>query len=282
MGFKLKRLIVTADDFGFSSEVNRAVIQAHREGILVCASLMVTAPAAQEAIKLAREHSTLKVGLHLVLVNGFSILTKKEIPDLVNAAQRFSEGPTASGFRYFLSKRAKRQVVQESEAQIETFLATGLKMDHLNSHHHLHIHPTLTNTFVALAEKYHIPAIRLPLQGLRTLTWKKALMAAAMLPWAINLRHKLRKSGIAHNQEIFGLYETGAMSEETWLRLIPKLMPGTTEIFCHPAVNRLTRPEEPKCTNQHVEEFKALLSPKVRNRLISEKVELASFSDIAG
>jgi predicted glycoside hydrolase/deacetylase ChbG (UPF0249 family) len=171
--------------------------------------------------------------------------------------------------------------VQESEAQIESFLATGLKPDHLNSHHHLHIHPTLTNIFVALAEKYHIPAIRLPLQGLRTLTWKNALMAAVMLPWAINLRHKLRQSGIAHNQEVFGLYETGAMSEETWLRLIPKLMPGTTEIFCHPAVNRPTRPEEPKCTNQHVEEFEALLSPKVRDRLIREKVELASFSDIA-
>ena len=162
----MKRVIVTADDFGRCPAVNQAVIQAHQKGILKCASLMVNADATDEAIALARAHSSLKVGLHLVLVDGFAVLPKKEIPDLVDETQRFSDRPASSGLRYFLSKRIKRQLVQECKAQIEKFLDNGLKMDHLNSHHHLHIHPSVANIVVALAGQYHIPAVRLPWQGL--------------------------------------------------------------------------------------------------------------------
>ncbi|MBW1836100.1 MAG: hopanoid biosynthesis-associated protein HpnK [Deltaproteobacteria bacterium] len=278
----MKRVIVTADDFGRCPAVNQAVIQAHQKGILKCASLMVNADATDEAIALARAHSSLKVGLHLVLVDGFAVLPKKEIPDLVDETQRFSDRPASSGLRYFLSKRIKRQLVQECKAQIEKFLDSGLKMDHLNSHHHLHIHPSVANIVVALAVQYHIPAVRLPWQGLRTLTWKNFVMAAVMLPWVIRLRHKLQQAGIAHNREIFGLYETGAMLEETWLRLIPMIKPGVTEIFCHPAVTKSTHHQKSTHTHYHVEEFEALLSLKVKDRLMRAKVALTSFSDIAG
>ena len=248
----MKRVIVTADDFGRCPSVNQAVIQAHQKGILTCASLMVSADATDEAIALAKAHSSLKVGLHLVLVDGLAVLPKKEIPDLVDETQRFSDCPASSGLRYFLSTRIKRQLVQECKAQIEKFLDSGLKMDHLNSHHHLHIHPSVAN------------------------------IVAVMLPWVNRLRQKLQQAGIAHNREIFGLYETGAMLEETWLRLIPKIKPGVTEIFCHPAVTKRTHHQESTRTHYHVDEFEALLSLKVKDRLMRAKVALTSFSDIAG
>lgn len=277
---KVKRLIVTADDFGLSPEVNQAVIQAHREGILTCASLMVTGRAAGEAIALAREHSNLKIGLHLVVGEGFSVLSKKEIPDLVDSTQRFSDRVVSSGIRYFLSKRAKHQLAKECEAQVERFLDSGLKMDHLNSHHHLHIHPTVADTVIALAKKYRIPAVRLPWQGFRSMKWKSSGMAMVMLPWVIHLRRKLRQSGIVHNQRIFGLYETGNMLEETWLQLLPKLPPGVTEIFCHPAVKNICHNKEGKPSYHHEGEFKALLSSKVKAGLKRERIVLTCFSDI--
>jgi hopanoid biosynthesis associated protein HpnK len=281
-GSQVKRVIVTADDFGRCPAVNQAVIQAHQKGILTCASLMVSADAATEAIALARAHPSLKVGLHLVLVDGLAVLPKKAIPDLVDETQRFCDGPAYSGLRYFLSKRIQHQLVQECKAQIEKFLDSGLKMDHLNSHHHLHIHPSVADIIVALVEQHHIPAVRLPWQGLRTLSHKNFMMAAVMLPWVIRLRHKLQKAGIAHNREIFGLYETGDMSEKTWLRIIPKIKPGVTEIFCHPAVTKITHHQKATCAHYHVEEFKALLNQKVKDHLMHAKVELTSFSDIAG
>lgn len=274
----MKRVIVTADDFGKSPEVNRAVIEAHQKGILTCASLMVSGTAAEEAVQLARANPTLKVGLHLVLVDGFSVLSRKEIPDLVDANRRFAHQPAAAGVRYFFSGRVRRQVAKECQAQLEAFLATGLPMDHLNSHHHLHIHPTIANIVVSLAGQYTVPAIRLPYQGLRTMTKKTAAMAAVMFPWVVNLKIRLQNRGIAHNREIFGLYETGAMSEETWLRLIPKLKPGITEIFCHPATGNPADKALRKSSDRRCEELQALLSKKVKALLARENAILTSFS----
>ena len=274
----MKRVIVTADDFGKSPEVNRAVIEAHQRGILTCASLMVTGEAADEAVVMSKRNPSLKVGLHLVLIDGFSVLGAKEIPDLVDSNRRFSDQPAASGARIFFSRRTAHQVAKECEAQIQKFLSTGLTMDHLNSHHHFHIHPTIAKIVVRLARRYAIPAVRLPLQGLRTLNLKTAAMAAVMFPWAAALKFRMQFAGIAHNREIFGLYETGAMREETWIRLIPKLRPGTTEIFCHPTKAESNDPGAAEPTDPGVAEFRALVSSKVKVRLKQEGIILTGFA----
>ncbi|CAB5091908.1 hypothetical protein D3OALGA1CA_958 [Olavius algarvensis associated proteobacterium Delta 3] len=268
---------MTADDFGRSAEINAAVIAAHQRGILTCASLMVSGEAVDEAVALATENPGLRVGLHLVLIDGISVLPKTEIPELVDENRRFSSDPAAGGARYFFSACARRQLGKESRAQVEKFRSFGLEMDHLNSHHHLHIHPTVAGIVAELAKEFDIPAIRLPLQGLRTLTPSTAAMAAVMFPWIINLKVKLARSGIAHNREVFGLYENDAMHEDTWLRLIPKLKSGVTEIFCHPAVaardNLVQR-------HPSTGEFEALVSPKVKALLRNENVTLGCFSDL--
>ncbi|MFO5437844.1 MAG: ChbG/HpnK family deacetylase, partial [Dolichospermum sp.] len=87
-------LIINADDFGFSHDVNAANIQAHAEGILTSPSLMVPGDAAQEAIALAKNHPHLAVGLHLVLVCGKSVLPPDKIPHLVDSQGNFSHNPT--------------------------------------------------------------------------------------------------------------------------------------------------------------------------------------------
>ena len=80
----MKRLIVTADDFGLSVRVNEAIEAAFQHGILTAASLMVTGPAAGDAIARAQRLRGLKVGLHVVLVRGCPVLPPADVPDLVN------------------------------------------------------------------------------------------------------------------------------------------------------------------------------------------------------
>ncbi len=276
----MKRVIVTADDFGVCPEVNRAVIQAHREGILTCASLMVGADAADEAVRLARENPTLKVGLHLVLVDGYSLLPKEEIPDLVDDAGRFAGEAVVSGMRYFFSRRVRRQIQRECEAQIQGFLATGLAMDHLNSHWHLHIHPAICDILLPLVKAYRIPAVRLPWQGLRTLTRRQCVTAAVMFPWVIRLRRKLEKNAVAYNRELFGLYETGAMNRQSWLRSIPKLRSGVTEFYCHPAVRETSFLRQAAPSYDHAGELEALVSPEVRAALAREGAVFTRFGDL--
>jgi hopanoid biosynthesis associated protein HpnK len=274
----MKRLIVTADDFGLCAEVNQAVIEAHRNGILTCASLMVGGEAADEAVRLARNHPSLKVGLHLTLVDGFSVLPQKEIPDLVDSGGRFSGRIVLSGIRCFFSKSVKTQMAMECEAQVRKIVDTGLSIDHLNSHNHLHIHPGIREIILPLIRKYRIPAVRLPRPAGSAPNLKSTVMAGVMAPWVSRLQRRLIRDGIFHNQEIFGLYETGAMVETAWLGIIPRIRDGTTEVYCHPAVRKspILRRQMPSYRNE--EEFHALTSPAVREQLDRVNVIRTSFT----
>src|SRR4051812_19780511 len=138
-----RRLIVNADDYGRSRSINEAVIRAHRDGILTTASLMVNEPGFEEAVALARENPKLGVGLHLALVCGRAALPQDQVPHLTDKNQNFSNDPVATGFRYFVCGKAKAELRAEITAQFEKFHATGLELDHVNGHLHMHMHPTV-------------------------------------------------------------------------------------------------------------------------------------------
>jgi hopanoid biosynthesis associated protein HpnK len=275
----MKHIIVTADDFGLCPEVNAAVLSADRHAILTCASLMVTGQAFGEAVAPAKETPTLKVGLHLVLINGCSVLGPEQIPDLVDDANRFSNKIVSAGIRYFRSPVAKRQIPRECEAQIEVFLDSGLSIDHLNSHNNLHIHPGVLNIVLPLVRRCGIPAVRLPLQGLPSMNAREALSVAVMAPWVRRLRRRLVREGILFNHEIFGLFETGRLVEKAWLNLIPRIREGLTEVYCHPLVRSSAVLRGLAPSYRHVDEFKALVSPRVKERLKRQRVLLTSFSE---
>ncbi|MDZ4224528.1 MAG: hopanoid biosynthesis-associated protein HpnK, partial [bacterium] len=243
----MKRLIITADDFGLCREVNEAVVRAHTRGILTCASLMMGEEATDEAIGLAKANAALKIGLHLTLVEGRSVLPHEKIPNLVDKEGRFSNAIVWSGIRYFFSRKIQKQIEMECQAQIEKFLATGLKMDHLNSHNHLHIHPSILKIVVKLAKEYGIKAVR--------------------LPWVLRTRRVLDKADIYHNDMIFGLSESGKMNLQAWERIIPKLDKGITEIYCHPATATTGILQKTMPNYRHVEELKALMDPKLKELL---------------
>src|SRR6266568_7473359 len=156
-----RRLIVNADDFGRSASINEAVIRAHRDGILTTASLMVNEPAFAEAVTLAREHPRLGVGLHLTLVCGHSALPPGRIPGLVNERQEFTSNPAAAGFCYFFYRGLREQLRAEIHAQFQQFKATGLNLDHVNGHLHLHLHPTVFDLLMEDASELGIQRMRL-------------------------------------------------------------------------------------------------------------------------
>jgi hopanoid biosynthesis associated protein HpnK len=276
----VKRLIVTADDFGMAPEVNEAVILAHTRGVLTAASLMVSGEAAVQAVELARKHPTLRVGLHLVLVQGRPVLPRERIPGLVGRDGRFSDAVAWSGARYFLTPGIRRQLEAECAAQLERFLSFGLPLDHINAHTHLHIHPTILDIVIALARRGGAVPVRLPRQPLRSLPFGQAAMAAVMAPWVALTRARLRRAGLRFNDETFGLFETGAMTEEAWLRAIPRLGEGVTEIYAHPATATRGELARNMPRYRHAEELAALLSPRVRAALDAAGVERVGFCDL--
>ena len=130
----MKRLIVTADDFGAAIAVNEAVERAHRDGILSAASLMVAGNAAGDAVTRARNLPSLRVGLHLVLVEGRPVLPVAAVPDLVDASGHFRTDMARAGAAMFFLPKVRRPLTAEIEAQFAAFDATGLRLDHVNAH----------------------------------------------------------------------------------------------------------------------------------------------------
>src|SRR5260370_16678223 len=158
----MRRLIITADDFGRDVAINEAVEAASRDGILSGASLMVAAPAAADAVARAHRLPELRVGLHLVLTDGSPVLPPDEIRGLVGADGRFDDSQIRAGLRYFFRPGVRRLLAAEIRAQFEAFRATGLALDHVDAHQHMHLHPTIARLIVEIGRSYGMHAVRLP------------------------------------------------------------------------------------------------------------------------
>ena len=158
----MKRVIFSADDFGLSVAVNEAIERAHRDGILTQASLMVAGPAAADAVRRARTMPSLRVGLHLVVIEGQAISPRVEIPGLVGADGWFPSDQVRLGMKYFFWPAARRQLAHEIRAQFVAFAATGLTLDHANAHKHMHLHPAVGRLMIDIGRGFGLRAVRVP------------------------------------------------------------------------------------------------------------------------
>jgi hopanoid biosynthesis associated protein HpnK len=278
-------LIVTADDFGLHESINAAIEQGNRAGVLTAASLMVAAPAADSAVRRARELPGLHVGLHVVLADGEPILPRHAIPDLVGPDGRFGSNMVLDGVRYFAIPAVRRQVEAEIRAQYEAFAATGLVLDHVNAHKHFHLHPTLLELILRVGREFGVRAMRLPSEPLwfsqRGARVPAAIAAALLSPWLAIMRHRMQAAGVDHNDQLFGVAATGAMNEARLLEVLARLPAGVTEIYLHPATNSGATVNASQGTYRHSEELAALLSPRVKAAILEAGIPCGGYAGIA-
>ena len=232
-------MAITADDFGLSEPVNAAVEEAHRRGILSAASLMVGGPAAADAVKRARALPSLRVGLHIVLVNGDPILPPAQIPALVDASGSFPNDLIGLSVRSAIDPSMRRQIGAEIAAQFEAFRATGLPLDHVNTHRHFHLNPIVAAPIVRIGRQYGMRALRVPLEPWRIVAdidpQTRRLAGRIVAPWATWMRHQVRHAGLTTADVVFGLAWSGAMTKSRLVSLLGRLPPGFVEIYLHPA-----------------------------------------------
>jgi hopanoid biosynthesis associated protein HpnK len=276
----MKQLIITADDYGAASEVNEAVERAHRNGVLTAASLMVSGAAAADAVARARSLPTLRVGLHLVLVDGRPILPAKAVPDLVDAMGNFRSDMARAGAAMFFRAKVKAQLAAEIEAQFEAFAATGLSLDHVNAHKHFHLHPTIANLIVQFAARHGAKGARVPLEPQKVLAriepHRPAGTVLLTAPFARRLRRRFRNAGIHAPDQVFGLAWSGAMTGKRLKGLLEHLPNGVSEIYCHPA----TGPYPGSAPGYaYREELAGLLDPGLAGLIAARNIRLGAFSD---
>ena len=270
-----RRLIVNADDFGRSPSINGAVVRAHQEGILTSTSLMVNESGCDEAVRLAKENPKLGVGLHLTLLLGHSALPPDKIPGLVNPRGEFGNAPVGVGMKYFFQRDLREQLRAEIHAQFNRFRATGLPLDHVNGHLHLHLHPAVFRLLMEDADQLGIRRLRLtrepfwmdlPLASGRR--WYRATHAAVYFCLAWLAQSRLRRKGIRSPQRVFGLLQNAQVNEAYLLKLLAALPPGDSELYSHPSLDEFKT------------EFDALVSPRVKELAKKLNVELIRYQDL--
>jgi hopanoid biosynthesis associated protein HpnK len=266
--------IITADDFGLHTAVNEAVESAHRGGVLTAASLMVGAAAVQDAAQRARALPGLRVGLHLTLADGHSVLPRPQIPDLVDADQRFHDNMVGAGWRFFALPGVRTQLAAEIRAQFAAFARLGLTLDHLDAHKHFHLHPTVLSLALAIGRDFGLRAVRVPAEP-------RLLLTRLLSPWLALMRARLRRAGMACNDQLYGLAASGAMNEARLLKILAALPPGVSEIYLHPAMLSGSAITASMSDYRHRDELEALLSPAVRAALTDPGMRLGGYGDIA-
>ena len=279
----MKRLVVTADDFGAAREVNEAVEAAHCGGILTAASLMVSGPAAADAVARARRLPSLRVGLHLVLVEGRPVLPASAVPRLVDRSGAFRTDMAAFGAVIACSAPARRQLAAEIAAQFEAFRATGLALDHCNSHKHFHLHPVVGGMMTAIGARFGLRAARVPLEppGVLRMIEPQGSRTPALLtaPFALLLRRRIRAAGILAPDRVFGLRWSGSMTHGRLCGLLRNLPEGLTEIYLHPATGPYTGAAP---QYRYREEFDALMARDVAAACRDSRLRLGGFGDFHG
>lgn len=279
----MRRLVVTGDDFGASAAVNRAIVEAHDRGILTSASLMVTGAAAGEAVSLARARPRLAVGLHLVVIDGRPALSPGEVPRLADAAGRFRENPFTAGLVYQFSRPARRQLEAEIRAQLRLFRETGLPLSHVDGHHHMHLHPVVLETLVALAEEFDIRWIRVPRGEIALALEAERRGAAGKIFWSAvfgllqrRATDRLRSAGIGFPDRVYGLLMTGRVGERYVLEVLRDAPDGVAELYCHP-VRALPDAAPGPEADRGARELAALTSGPVRQAASAGRVVLTNF-----
>jgi len=279
-----KQLIITADDFGLSSGVNRAVEQAWQGGLLTCASIMPGAAAFDEAVEIAKRNPGLQVGLHLTLVQGKAVLPPEQIPGLVDGAGNFSNNPITSGMRYFFDKGLYKQIKREIEAQILKVRAAGIQLSHIDGHLNIHMHPTVFAFLTELMPCYGISSFRLAHERLNhNLRFDNQRILGKMAEQVIfgalasNSRSHLKRLAIGHASEVKGVLNSGRMTEEYILNILDGLKDGLTEIYFHPGILPDAEITRRMPDYRHMDELAAITSPRVQQKLKELQITVQNY-----
>ena len=273
----VRRIIISADDFGLSEGVNEAVERACRDGILSTASLMVAGPAAADAVRRAKRLPGLRVGLHLVVIEGPAA---GPAPGLVDAAGQFPSDQFCLGVDYFFRPGVRARLRAEIATQYAAFAATGLRLDHANAHKHMHLHPTVGRMLLREGRAYGLPAIRIPAEPPAVMAalgtapgWgDRALFAGTRL-----LRAQARRAGVRTNDHVFGLAWSGHMTADRLMALAPRLPQGLSELYFHPATARDALLQQLMPAYEHEAEFAALTDPAVRDAFAKAGAAFSSY-----
>lgn len=283
------RLIVNADDLGLTSGVNRAILEAHKNGIVRSSTLMANGPALAEAAEMARNTPTLGIGCHVTLVDGLPVTGSTQVSSLLNKKTArfrtgFGEFAVASAF----GRLSGQEIEAEAAAQIRKLQDAGIHVTHFDTHKHVHLFPRVLTPILRAAKACGVRAVRNPFGPVRILhlraqpgSWKRWTQVGILNSLSGRFRRAVAKSGLITTDGTIGVVGTGSMNAELFRLLLKSLPDGTWEFVCHPGYfDDDLRAAGTRLLASRELELHMLTDDSVRDFLKSSGIALSSYRDL--
>ncbi len=290
----MRRLIVNADDFGFTAGVNRAIVEAHVRGIVTSSTLMAGGRAFEDAVRLAKTVPGLSVGCHVVLIDGEPILDAKLLPSLTSAragGARFGDGLKAFAARALTGRLDPGEIELEASAQIRKLQSAGINVSHVDTHKHTHLFPAVLRPLLRAARACGVRAIRnpfgprKPLQSSELLTrpslWTRYAEIRILRTLAAKFRNAASREGMTTPDGTFGIVVTGALDEKLFAAIAAIVPEGTWEFVCHPGYNDADlKSASTRLRESRETELRVLTMPEARQLLLKHGIDLISYREL--
>ncbi len=189
-----------------------------------------------------------------------------------------------AGAAIFVRPSLRRQLAAEIDAQFRAYRATGLPLDHVNAHHHFHLHPTIGGQILDIGQHYGMRALRVPWEPRGPLARIESAAANRRnwlaAPWTTLLKIRVRQRGLMTPDRVFGVTWSGAMTESRIAGILRNLPDGMSEIYSHPA----TADSFVGAARgyRYRDELAALMSPHVKELVQASGAQVGGFLDFAG
>ncbi len=289
----MRRLIVNADDFGFTAGINRAIVEAHTRGIVTASTLMAKGRAFDDAVHLAATVPRLSVGCHVVLIDGEPVLGADQLPSITtsnSAGSRFRDGLKSFAARALAGRLNPHEIEIEVGAQIRKLQSAGVSVSHVDTHKHTHLFPAVLRPLLRAARACGVRAIRnpfgpsKPLQSSALLArpglWTRYAEVRILRALASRFHAAASREGFVTPDGTLGIVVTGALDENLFRGIAAIIPEGTWEFVCHPGYNDADLSSASTRLRQSREtELRVLTMPEVRQLLLDEGIALISYRD---
>ena len=290
----MRRLIVNADDFGFTAGINRAIVEAHTHGIVTSSTLMANGSAFDEAVSVAKTVPRLSVGCHVVLIDGEPVLDAEQLPSITCAnasGVRFRDGLKSFAARALAGRLHAGEIEKEASAQIHKLQSAGISVSHVDTHKHTHLFPTVLRPLLRAARACGVRAVRnpfgprKPLQSSELLRrpnlWTRYAEVRILRALADKFRNAANQAGLRTPDGTLGIVVTGALDEKLFRAIAAIIPEGTWEFVCHPGYND----DDLKSANTRLREsreteLRVLTMPESRGLLSNEGIALISYHEL--
>lgn len=287
----MRRLIVNADDFGFTAGVNRAIVEAHVGGVVTSSTLMANGRAFEEAARLAKTIPKLSIGCHVVLIDGRPVLGSEQLPSLTRDS-RFRDGLFSFATRAITGRIDAEEITAEATAQIRKIQSAGIAVSHIDTHKHTHLFPKILRPLLRAAGACGIRALRNPfgprlplrsaqLLGRRPGLWARYAELRVLGSFAGKFREAVDREGFVSPDGTLGIVVTGALDETLFQAIARSIPQGTWEFVCHPGYNDADlQVAETRLRQSRETELRVLTLPAARELLLRQDIELISYREL--